>query len=268
MPKKSQTVALVLSLNVAGMDTATQQDMPAVVKGLAQWIENHDVSATWGFDSPSETPLLVAVRAMQPRQEIALVARGGWAAADASRVLFDAELSRRMLAANGAGTRPSTLLVEGGATPTHLDLVEKQGISALCRMALHESHSATTPASLWRSGWFSPSSARAGAAPQCLKWGLWQLPAAIDLARLGGWRTRQSILRRVSTEGFVHLCVDMASLVAGGARAERQLDAVLRLAIAGQEQGNLRLQSVAETVAQLGTTRQRTSARSILRGAA
>jgi hypothetical protein len=60
----------------------------------------------------------------------------------------------------------------------------------------------------------------------------------------------------------------MTSLVAGGARAERQLDAVLRLAIAWQEQGKLRLQSVAAIVAQLGATRQSAPARSILRRAA
>jgi hypothetical protein len=268
MSKRSQPAALAISLNVAGLESAAEREIPAAVTTLAQFMDSHDVSATWGFDAPSPAPLLAMVTAIEPRQEIALVARGGWAAADANRALFELELSRRAAAAREAGVRPSTLLVAGGATPEHLDLVEKHGISALCRMALHESHSASTPASLWRSGWFSPNSARAGSAPRSLRWGLWQMPAAIDLARLGGWRTRQSLLRRVATEGFVHLCVDVASLVAGGARAERQLDAVLRLAVAWQEQGKLRLQSIAATVAQLSATRQGPPARSILRGAA
>jgi hypothetical protein len=268
MSKKSQPAALAISLDVAGLESVAEREIPAVVKTLAKFMDSHNVSATWGFDAPGASPLLAAVTAIEPRQEIALVARGAWAATDANRALFGQELSRRAAAAREAGVQPSTLLMAGGATPAHLDLVEKHGITALCRISLHESHSASTPASLWRSGWFSPSSARAGSAPRSLRWGLWQMPAAIDLARLGGWRTRQSMLRRVSTEGFVHLCVEVASLVAGGTRAERQLDAVLRRAIAWQEQGKLRLQSIGATVAQLSATRHSPPARSILRGAA
>jgi len=268
MSKKSQPAVLAISLNVAGLECVAEREIPVAVKTLAKFLESHDVSATWGFDAPGKSSLLAAIAAIEPRQEIALVARGAWAAADASRALFDQELSGRVIAAREADLKPSTLLLASGATPAHLDLVEKHGISALCRMSLHESHSASTPASVWRSGWFSPSAARAGSAPRSLRWGLWQMPAAIDLARLGGWRTRQSILRRVSTEGFVHLCVDVASLVAGATRAERQLDAVLRMAVAWQEQGKLQLQSIAASVAQLSATRQNPPARSILRSAA
>lgn len=268
MSKRSQPAALAVSLNVAGMEAASEREASAAVSSLARLMEEHGLSATWGFDAPGETPLLAEVMAMAPRQEIALVAQGAWAAADASRALFDQELSRRVATAVESGVTVSTLLIAGGATPGHLDLVEKHRISALCRVALHESHSASTPASLWRSGWFAPKSALAGSAPRSLRWGLWQMPAAIDLARLGGWRTRQSLVRRVTTEGFVHLCVDVANLAAGGKRAERQLDAVLRPAFAWQEQGKLRVQSISATVAQLGAIRQSPPARSILRRAA
>ncbi len=265
MQKTLQPAALAISLNVAGMESASQHSIPAAVSALARFLAEHRVSATWGFDAPSATPLLATIQAIEPRQELALVTRGAWAAADASRALFDLELGRRIAEARGAGARTTTLLVAAGVTPAHLDLVDKHGVTALCRVALHESRSASTPGSLWRSGWFAPSAARVGAAPRSLRWGLWQMPAAIDLARLGGWRTRQSILRRVAAEGFAHLCVDVPALVAGGTRAERQLDAVLRLAVAWQAQGKLRLQSVADTVAQLAAPRQSAPARSILR---
>jgi len=268
MPKSSQSAALAISLNVAGLEAATERSLPVAVNTLARFFAQHRVAATWGFDLPGSSPLLTAVQAIQPSQEIAIVARGAWGAADASRALFDAELSRRVAAAEETGARASTLLVAGGATPAHLDLVEKHGVTALCRIALNDSHSAIAPASLWRSGWFAPSAARAGAAPRSLRWGLWQMPAAIDLARLGSWRTRQSILRRAASEGFAHLCIDMTALCTGGARAERQLDAVLTLAAAWQNQGNLRLQGVAETVAQLSVSRQGPGAQSILRKAA
>ncbi|MBI2824337.1 MAG: hypothetical protein HYX69_06585 [Planctomycetia bacterium] len=262
MPTPSQLAILTFrDSSIAGAKNA------GAVASLLRFLTDHDLTATWATDRPVTWPHAAMVAADQPRQELALLA-DAWSPSNAARAAFGTELARRVLESRASGLALSTLYVSGTTVP-HRDLLVKYGITAVGPLSADE---AARPASgmlrLFRADGGKAAHGPTNASQvRSLRWGLWELPEAIDLLHVGAKRARRA-LRQAAAGGIAHLTVDLAALEAGGRRALARLDDVLRLMVELRERGQLQSRTAAGAVARLTRRRVTIAACSILRRAA
>lgn len=217
---------------------------------LIRRVRSHQIAATWSV--PFGTNLAQFADMLGGNAaagELAWLADGEWAGRGIGRGRFAMALAERQAAAMDAGLSMSTLTVAGEGVPAHLDVTAKYGINALVRTAQAGGSRRTEP--------------------QTLRYGVWGVPATVQLGDSGGWWSNQA--RRATAE------IDRAiranatcCLHLDGSRSE--LLAVLERVMAHVQrrrvEGRLHVETVGQVAARLAQPKVAARpARSILRAA-
>jgi len=251
--------AVVLSIDV-GLDGAAgsqRQSIEASARKLARLLCETRWAATWAISDEFD-PAVILSAPRRGTDELALVAHGEWAGPRAPRQLFADALSRRLLRCRSLGFAPSTLVVRGDS-PLYLDLLIKQGITAVRNAPRRAAGLLGLLPRLPRRCWLANT--------RMLRWGLWQLPTAVELCRLGLRRTARAFDEAAAAGGLLHLSIDVGRL-ASSCNGLTHVERILEQAACRRAEGRLRDSSVASYVCGLAGARRAISSRSILRQAA
>lgn len=242
----------------------------AIVKTIAPLLARHQVSASWTFADPANSPALKRLAAVCPRQEIALIGQRAWAGSTATRAVFAQELSRRVEALRALGHETTTLTLIAGESNEYWDLVIKQGLTAIC-LRQTERGGARPTSSLGRNG----QRGRASVYPQPwpIRFGLWGFPVSMRFPTRVGLlslasatlKARQGIDGVIAQGGVFHLKIDGLEYCSGGHSVQRALEKILQHAARRRAAGQLRVLSLSGASAYLSRPRQATPAQSILR---
>lgn len=243
-------VSIDLELPARQWAEADRRALDAATLQLGELFEQHRISATWAVADPVQSAATERLQNFRVRQEIAVLCDQNWSGPQVSRSRFASELARRVLRARAAGLTVTTLAPRDGLPEDHLDLVLKQGLTAV-RGAL-------------------------GGAPRALRFGLWEFPGTLRLPAESHWlisssrgvRARRGIRRAVAQQGLFHLVVDASRFGALGRPAFRTLDRVLRYAAHQRKLQQLEILTLQDAAQRLSQTPQIAPARSVLRKAA
>jgi hypothetical protein len=256
------TGAFVLSLDLDRSVTQGQQSQRGafgpIGSKLIAMIAARGIEATWTISEPGHSSWLEPIQAIEPVQEVGLLADANWISGTRSE--FAAGLVSLAGQARSAGVSPSTLAWKTADQPEHLDLLVKQGITAVRPISAKSDSLAVGG---WK-GWLQGASA-SGSAPQTLRWGLWQIAGATDSLVGGVKDVRRAIDRAVDDRGIVHLVVDVASLAT---RELEVLDQVLDTVENRRAKDLLCNRTLAALAQQLTRPKQAAPAGSILRRSA
>ena len=228
---------------------------------LLMRFETLRIPGTWAVDGRFACHEVKRLLAVEPEQEVALLADPSWASPAAPRRRFAVELSERVSRARSAGFVISTLAISGGSGIGQPDLAMKYGITAI------RPGSPGATSRRWLS-WLHSGQTAGG--PQFVRYGLWEIAPSVILPGEAGRATSRAVLRtidRAAAEGGVsQIVVDVAGL-ARRRRTWKTLDTALRHADRLRRGGSLEIAPLRLAVERLGQ-RQRSPARSILRPAA
>jgi hypothetical protein len=217
--------------------------------------DKYRMSATWGVADPVHSAATDRVRAASVAHEIAVLGDATWVGSQAGRARFAGELSRRVLKARAAGLPISTLIPAEVVLDDHLDLVVKNGITAVRGVVDHGGRSRRT------------------AQPHALHFGLWEFPGSLRLPGdsrwlYGGGRgiwARRGLRRAAKGRRVFHLVVDAPRLGSSGTTAVSTLERVLQYADRLRSAERLLVATLAEVSGRLSQTRHTRPSRSILR---
>lgn len=256
------TGAFVLSLDLDrsvthGNPLLRGPSSPSGAKLLAM-IAARRMEATWAVYDPSRSAWVESIQSIEITQEVALLADGRWIAD--KRAEFAAGLTALVAKARSAGLLPSTLAWRTAASPAHLDLLVKQGITAVRPLA---DNSISQSSGGWKGLWQRGSTGRNDAL--ALRWGLWQIASKGDLLSNGFKEVRRAIDRATNEHGIVHLVIDVASV---GSRQLEVLDQVLAHVEGRCAKDQLSNRTLSALAQQLTYPRQTVPAGSILRRSA
>ncbi len=249
-----------LDVERRGLDQ--QRSLERVTGELADLLAKYRVAATWALADPAVSAATDRVTHSGAAHEIAILGDRSWVGREAGRTRFARELARRVTRGRAAGFDISTLLLRDAELDDHLDLVVKQGLSAI----------ASGASSVDRS-WFS---GRSAAPPLSLRFGLWSIPTQATLpgSRASLWlgggsnRVRRLIDAAIVQRGICHVSINGLAVAAKGPSALHSIERVLRHADKRRAQGTLCLATLAAASQRLTGGRQAAPARSILRPAA
>jgi hypothetical protein len=192
--------------------------------------------------------------------EIAILGDRSWVGREAGRSRFARELARRATRGRAAGLEISTLLLRDAELDDHLDLVVKQGVSAIAGQP-----------PVRRQSWL----ARPQTAVMQLRFGLYRFATQAAVPDKSSWfslgagrRARRAIDAAIAHHDVCHLHFDSLAIAAEGRPAIRRIQRLLGHVQRRSEQGGLWLGTLAATVNRLSGGQQSTPARSILRPAA
>jgi hypothetical protein len=151
-------------------------------------------------------------------------------------------------------------------TSDQYQLLVKYGVAAI-HVAESGLAAETLPArGRWQpSRWLLPMAARVNEIPQKLRWGLWRMPQALDVAREGVKRSRLAVDRAVAAGDMVHLHVDLAEATDQRSRLLDDVRSVVRQVASYADQGRLRTETLSSAAAGLSRQRVAAPACSILR---
>ena len=255
-------ISIDAELDVERRGLDQQRSLERVTGELADLLANYNVAATWALADPAVSAATDRLTHGGAKHEIAILGDRSWVGREAGRSRFARELSRRVTRGRAAGFDISSLLLRDAELDDHLDLVVKQGLTAIA---------CGTPTAVrsWLAG-------RSATPPLSLRFGLWSIPtqAALpgrrSLFSLGSpaSRVRRSIDAAIVQREICHLSINALAVATKGASALRSIDRVLRHADKRRAQGALCLSTLAATSERLTGGRQSAPARSILRPAA
>ncbi|HVU87893.1 MAG TPA: hypothetical protein VHD36_11275 [Pirellulales bacterium] len=253
-------VLFSLSADARSGEAGSMQAVTAAAESMLQFLVEHDVAATWGTRSPVDFKGAGAIDEQHPRQALAI----SLAADDSPRIVE--QLRREALRSRAAGLSVASALVPRSLSGDMYQLLVKYGIAAIHIAESGLQTEVATSRGLWRrSRWLLPLSARASEIPQKLRWGLWRMPQALDLARDGVRRLRQAVDRAVGAGDMVHLHVDLAEAASQHSRLMDDARSVVRQIASYADQGRLRSETLAGAAAGLTWQRVAAPACSILR---
>ncbi len=255
-------ISIDAELDVERRGLDQQGSLERVTAELADLLAKYRAPATWAVADPAVSAATDRLTQTSVAHEIAILGDRSWVGREAGRSRFARELTRRVTRGRTAGIALSTLLLRDTELDDHLDLVIKQGLSAVVQAG---------PAA--ERSWFS---SRPAALLLPLRFGLWSfpthatLPGRRVLLRLRGTasRIRRTIDRAVANREVCHLSINGLAIAVQGPSALRTIERVLRHADKRRQQGQLCLSTLATASARLTGGRQSAPARSILRPAA
>ncbi len=255
-------ISIDAELDVERRGLDQQRSLERVTGELADLLAKYHVTATWALADPAVSAATERLTPGAGKHEIAILGDRSWVGREAGRSRFARELARRVSRGRAAGFEISSLLLRDAELDDHLDLVLKQGLTAV----------ASGTASADRS-WFA---SRTAAPPLSLRFGLWSIPTQGTLPsnRTALWlsnglrRVRQSIDAAVAQRGVCHLSINALAVAAKGPSALRSIDRVLKHAEKRRLHSGLYVGTLAATAERLTGGRQSVPARSILRPAA
>ncbi len=212
---------------------------------LDRLLSHYGLPATWAVAEPAAW--FPALRTAP--HEVAVLGDASWTSPQAGRAGFLKELERRVAPARAAGLEVSSLIVADGGPPDHCDLLYKLGLRSV-----------------------RGAEPVAGCAARNLRFGLWELPAALRFPAAGwlaSWRraraARRMIAAGTSEQRPLHVALDGQLLAAGGVLMAQLLDSVLYAAAVQRDQGTLQVQTMAGAAAALGRATLGAASTSILR---
>ena len=237
---------------------APYQGLAALVNQLVEFLTSAQLPATWGVSDPvhaSVTSLIVTSEiAAGGDHEIAILADPSWSGIEAGRPRFSKELIRRVCQAQSKGIVTTTLLPREVSLNHHIDLVVKQGVTAVLPLSpvAHNPTQTTVPKSL--------------------HYGLWEFATSGQLPLMSGWRAGHKLqkgIRRAANEGSTfQLFVDLPAIAQQGTAAEKTTFKVLQQIAALRRRGIIEVETVAAAAHRLSEVPAATPQRSILRIAA
>ena len=262
LPSAIFAISIDLELDPMRPGRDQQRSLEAVTGNLLKLLGQYRMPATWAVADPAISAATDGLLAADAGHEIAILGDPTWVGHQAGRMRFGRELARRVMHGRAAGIAISTLALRGTELADHLDLLIKHDISVL-RSDYHEHVQ----------GWFARPVVQA---PAALRFGLWDLPASMQLPgpsrwKLGGGggrRGRGGIDQAITTQGVFQVGIDALSLAERGPMAEHTLEQVLRHAALRRQEGTLEVLPLAAVANKLAGERTNAPARSILHPAA
>jgi hypothetical protein len=246
------------------LDISGRRGSEAGALSLLERLNEAGVPATWGFADLRSSSLAAEV-AGTARHELALLADPTWAGPSIGRGGFAAGLASALTLARGAGCSPTTLILGEGPIPEHLDLLVKQGITAL--------RGATSTATVARPGLWSSitrllsggnSSSENPARPRSLRWGVWEMAPSISLSGNNLRVLQRAVDRAIGSDEIIHLAIALPQL-AGSTAGLGLLERLLRHVSRRRGEGVLETETMAGVVARLSQAHRGRPGRSILR---
>ena len=235
-----------------------QRRLASTTDVLIEALRNCGIAATWAVADPAVSAatdaILAAAQDRNAGHDVAVLGDPTWIGPQAGRTRFARELSRRVLRAQVAGIKVSTLVVREVALSDHLDLLVRYGITAV-----RDAHTARCVATC-------------GAEP--VRYGVWRMRATHGLGDVAAGRLgatgalRRAIVRSATRSEACHLAIDAAQLALAGTGAQRRFERVLRSIAQLRDREELSVRTMAQTARLLVPVRARRPAHSILRPAA
>lgn len=251
-------VTIALEPPTASCNVQEHRRLADVTERLVRQLSGHSMPATWGVSDPaSAAATATIVRAATTTgvpHEIALLGDASWMGAAAGRPRFAQELAQRLAAARARGIPVSTLLHPQSGPGEHLDLLVKQGVTAMCAI------------DVLRKRW--PEYVL----PKAVRYGVWDLRITGRLSAGAGWWAIHRLLRRIrratGDDSMFHLLVEAATPDGAAQLADTSLARVLRQVAHLRDRGLVEVETMARTAARLSDVPAATPQRSILRVAA
>jgi hypothetical protein len=244
----------------------TDEAVLASVDTLLGMLRDARMPATWASRRPASSDAVTEVLKEPIGHEIALA--GDTERAGGTRHLR--ELARQVEQAQRAAYRITTLLMQETPSPEELQALCRLGISALA------THVRPSHAGLARRLFSSlrrllSDTQEEPPQPCLVRYGLWEVPAAIDLSA-SGFASRGLMHRALESAAacgdVLHLLAPMPQLRQGRAGGFKRIEAVLQAAFDLRSQRQLAVQTVGSVVGGLRMQRHGKPAQSILREAA
>jgi hypothetical protein len=214
------------------------------------------IRATWATGNPANSAIAAAVIRSDVDHELAILGSSGWVGPTVGRTQFAKELARRVGQAGSAGINITSLVPRVASIHAHVDLVLKQGISAVA--GLRQAGRPRMPRTI----------------PRALHYGLWELPVTSRLPLPKSWLSGGggSLLRQIraaaSEAATYHLVIDAAAIEQESARGEAVVAKVIRGVAELRNRGLVRVDTLTTAAARLADVPTLLPQRSILRVAA
>lgn len=268
-----RTGALVVSVDLPTTGSVSNSGRRPLssLEPLAELLTELQISATWGVPSPSDWNAAEPLLQLATPQELAILADSTWNAAFRGRDRFVRGLALHQEAAAKIGYRPTTFAFRDGNLNSHVDLAQKQGITAT-RPAAETVAETRGFARLFERFVRRADEACRAYRPQTARFGLWDLKPSASwperslghTPRLSVAAWRRGIEEAIALRGVFHLALDGEAIARAGSRAIRGLRKLLAHAVRRREQTRLAILSMRQIAAQLSSPRAGTTARSIL----
>ncbi len=223
---------------------------------LVSLMNAHHLSATWAASDPAYSAATSLILRSPEKHEMAVLGDANWIGPTAGRTRFARELARRVTQARAAGLTVTTLVPRVATVDRHIDLIVKQGISAI--VGTEPSHARRQPL-----------------VPKALHYGIWQLPVGAHWPMqprswfsLPSWRLGRQLRCAVREAAMFHLVVDVPSIAQQGRSAEQTLTNLIRRVAALRDRGLVNTETLHNTAVRLSALPAATPQQSILRRAA
>jgi hypothetical protein len=226
-----------------------------LARQLIATMDAERLPTTWAVSDPAHSAATSLIVKSSIDHELALLGDMNWVGPTAGRTRFARELARRLTQARAAGLTVTTLVPSVATVENHIDLVVKQQITAVV-------------------GLLGTVTARHGAAPHALHYGVWELPVSASLPLKSGWFTtgKRALSRRIERDvvdaGGFHLLINAEAIAASKRQDAGVAKWILRRIATLRDRGLLRVETLRATAAQLSDVPSVAPQRSILRGAA
>ena len=177
-----------------------------------------------------------------------------WVGRTTGRPRFAKELARRLSHARSKGIDTSTLLLRDTDVGEQLNLIVKNGLTAVCQVNA------------------SAKQVQKECAPRPLHYGVWELPASVFVAGNVSWFMARRLMARArhaaDDGGLFHLFVDAPTVVQQPANVEKTVFGVIQQLAQLKDRGMLKVETLSMTAARLSDVPAASPQRSLLRAAA
>ena len=207
LPRGTLTLSVDLEFTGTHASLAEQRALDEAVGRLLTCLANHGLPATWAAADPAVSVARGKIEAASREHELAILGDASWVGRAAGRGRFARELARRVAHARSESLEVRTLVLKTELPIEHSDLAIKEGIVAV------------------RQGGSSSAARKAQRPlPRTLRFGLWELPAAVNLPGTSRWlpggggmrAARYEIDQAIADQGLAHLVIDAPLLAARG----------------------------------------------------
>jgi hypothetical protein len=258
---------LVISLDLEGLGgencSAVDEGSLATIDALLAMLRDARMAATWASPRPAVCHAVSEVLAETIGHEIALRLTSDQSGPIGVR--RTRELVQQVQWAERAGFKITTLLAD--ATPC------AEVLSSICRLGITAVSLASTSSTPGASSWlrrvrqlFSRSIDEPPPA-RLLRYGLWEVPAAIRLPASQS-AVRRTLEMAAACGDVLHVNIEVQQLHQGRAGGLKLVEALVQTAFDLRRERRLAIRTIADLVARLRAERTSTPAQSILRRAA
>lgn len=244
-------VTIQLDSTTENRNLERHQELADVARQLIATMDAGRLAATWAVSDPVHSAATSLLLKSAVTHELAILGDTTWVGPTAGRTRFARELARRISKSRAAGLQVTTLVPSVASIDDNIDLVVKQGITAVVRMQ----HTVTATL----------------AEPRALHYGVWDLPISACLPLEIDWfgsnkrAVWRSIRRAASDAGTFHLLIDAAAIAASGRRERATVKWLVDRLATLRDRGLIRVETLRRTANRLSSVPTASPQRSILR---